>query len=190
MTKTEYRQYIASAEWQERRKNFLNDQGYKCARCEMPRWLARIAYDQDLHVHHKSYAHLGAESWSDLEALCRRCHDIETFGRSDLRKPSEVVCNQCGERHWNPREEMCPICLFVLGLGTDPRSLYDYAVEIDPTRFNNPFWTTLIYYAYKAVVNSGRSVDLILEELVRLEEQEYSIRNPHPSTVFDKEIPF
>src|SRR5580704_18493233 len=83
MTKTEYREYIASEGWQQRRKLFI-EHHYLCNRCGLHRSLAVIAYDQDIHVHHKNYQRLGAELDSDLESLCRRCHEIESFGHSNL----------------------------------------------------------------------------------------------------------
>ncbi len=110
MDKTEYRNYIASADWQKRRKEFLRSCGEECNRCFIPRWLAEIAYDQDLHVHHKSYANLGSERWEDLEPLCRRCHDIETFGHSKFREIRSYECDVCGSTHWNPRTGWCAAC--------------------------------------------------------------------------------
>jgi hypothetical protein len=82
-TKSEYREYIASAEWQARRIKFLAKYRY-CSECNLPRrWAVRF-YDQDLHVHHESYEHIGKELDEDLRALCRRCHEIKTFGHSSL----------------------------------------------------------------------------------------------------------
>jgi len=104
LNKTEYRKYIASADWQERRKHFLaGEDGLSswCNRCKLPRWLAGIVYDQDLHVHHKSYVNIGSEKPEDLEILCTRCHEIETFGRSDLRTPKVATCTVCGQEHYD-----------------------------------------------------------------------------------------
>lgn len=109
MTKTEYRQYLASPDWQERRKGFLAINNC-CARCDIPRWLAEIAYDQDLNVHHLSYANLGDEDDNDLEPLCRRCHEIDKFGRSELREPKTAHCHLCSEKHWNPYSDLCLAC--------------------------------------------------------------------------------
>ena len=53
-----------------------------------------IAYDQDLHVHHKNYQNIGAELDSDLEVLCRRCHEVETFGESALQYPVLISLEQ------------------------------------------------------------------------------------------------
>lgn len=109
MTKTEYRQYISSPEWQKRRKEFLAHHSH-CERCLIPRWLAEIAYDQDLNIHHKAYENLGNEDDDDLEALCRRCHEIDKFRRSDLREPKYATCAECNRKHWNPYSSMCDIC--------------------------------------------------------------------------------
>jgi hypothetical protein len=81
-----------------------------CERCNLPRWLAEIAYDQDLHVHHLNYACLSKETFHDVEILCRRCHEIETFGRSDLKAPKKSVCESCKQSHYNPRSSICVTC--------------------------------------------------------------------------------
>lgn len=83
MFKSEYRQYIASEAWQQRRKLFLWSH-QSCNRCGIGHQAAIEAYDQGLHVHHQNYERVGCELDSDLEALCRRCHEIETFGKSSL----------------------------------------------------------------------------------------------------------
>ena len=83
MTKTEHRDYLASEAWLQRRKIFLRTHD-SCNRCGVSRKQAVAAYDQDLHVHHRNYQHVGAELDEDLEVLCRRCHEIETFGKSEL----------------------------------------------------------------------------------------------------------
>jgi len=114
MTKTEYREYIASPDWQGRRKRFLTACN-SCRRCLMPRWLAVIAYDQDLHVHHKSYANLGHEPPEDLEPLCRRCHEIESFGKSDLHEIKKSSCLGCGGPNFNRLSDYCVVCDTVFG---------------------------------------------------------------------------
>jgi hypothetical protein len=117
VTKTEHAEYLQTDHWRNLRKRFLADHDH-CERCEMPRWLAAIAYDQDLHVHHKSYANRGNE-WEicDLEALCRRCHDVESFGRSDLREVKYSRCSLCGDKHWDRRADRCAYCARMLNEG-------------------------------------------------------------------------
>ena len=111
VTKSEYRDYIASAYWQEFRRQFLQSHKF-CAECALPRWLAQLVYDQDLHVHHLSYANLGHErltGW-DLLALCRRCHELETFGHTNLRPPPQRDCPCCLMPNYDVYEEFCFAC--------------------------------------------------------------------------------
>lgn len=110
MTKTEYRQYISSPEWQQHRKGYLLTHN-RCGKCNIPRWIAIIAYDQDLNVHHRSYANLGSEQDQDLEPLCRRCHEIETFSKSALREIPKSTCLLCGNsEYFDFYSEVCPEC--------------------------------------------------------------------------------
>lgn len=109
MTKTQYAKYIGSAEWQQKRKEVLKNSS-TCTNCEIPRWLAEIAYDQDLHVHHVSYSNVGNEQDGDLEPLCRRCHEFEKFGRSELREPKSAICTFCSEKHWDYYSDACEFC--------------------------------------------------------------------------------
>lgn len=114
MTKAEYARYMASDHWRELRKEILSELNC-CERCDLPRWLASIAYDQDLHLHHRHYRTLGTESWDDLEVLCARCHDLETHGRTEMRAPKPAHCEMCDCTHWDYREEMCSVCTAVFG---------------------------------------------------------------------------
>jgi hypothetical protein len=47
----------------------------------------RSLFGTFLHVHHVSYARLGEELDEDLEALCKRCHNVEESSEYD---PTEV----------------------------------------------------------------------------------------------------
>lgn len=101
MTKTEYREYIQSEWWQDRRRKYLNEYGQGCEECGLPRWLSPACYDQDLSVDHLNYQHLWGELDEDLQALCRRCHDIKHFGRSRLIKIAPPCCEQCDSEMWD-----------------------------------------------------------------------------------------
>ena len=110
MTKSEYAKYLRSSEWQKLRQEALRELGPQCEHCSMPRWLAEIVYDQDLHVRHKTYAHLGCAGLEELEVLCRRCHDIEYFGRSELPLLKPQTCSLCTDNHWDKRNNFCAPC--------------------------------------------------------------------------------
>lgn len=110
MTKTEYAQYLASEHWLERRKQAIELAHHECERCELPRWVASLIYDQDLHVHHLNYQNRGNEQPEDLEVLCRRCHEIETFGRSGYKEIKKAECLACGMPHWDIYSDYCEFC--------------------------------------------------------------------------------
>jgi 5-methylcytosine-specific restriction endonuclease McrA len=57
--------YLKSEHWQEVRKEKLKQAGYKCERC---------GAKESLDIHHLHYRTLGHERMSDLQALCRSCH--------------------------------------------------------------------------------------------------------------------
>ena len=60
-----YQEYLKSDHWREVRKEKLKEAGYKCERC---------GAKESLDIHHLTYARLGHERMSDLQALCRPCH--------------------------------------------------------------------------------------------------------------------
>lgn len=95
-TRTEYHEYITSEEWRVRRAVFLSRYP-NCARCGLSRYFSKLrtVYDEDLHVHHKSYARVGCEEWEDLEPLCKRCHEIKTLGQSNLPDCSYLAVGTC-----------------------------------------------------------------------------------------------
>jgi hypothetical protein len=136
MTKTEYRNYIASEWWQERRKLFLADNRI-CNKCGISRGIAVIAYDQDLNVHHKNYQNLGCELDEDLESLCLRCHEVQALGRSDLREVRLPKCLCCGRRTSECKDGFCPYCYAVMG--NLPEWITDIAPGGDCT-----YWEILI----------------------------------------------
>jgi hypothetical protein len=134
MNSKEHQQYLAGEWWQKRRRAFLAEVPF-CETCGLPRWLARIAYDQDLHVHHLSYEHIGAEHDRDLQALCRRCHELEHQGRSDFKQPPrQAICRPCGKIHYNIYSDLCDGCEVVHALNyflNDPefKSLREFSHE-------------------------------------------------------------
>lgn len=63
-----HRQFIASPLWQEIRRKALQYHGSQCNSCE--------CVSDSLDVHHKIYERFGGgELMTDLEILCRSCHD-------------------------------------------------------------------------------------------------------------------
>lgn len=161
MTKAEYREYIASPHWQQRRKEFLKPYSF-CFHCWMPRWLVRIAYDQDLHVHHLSYANLGQEKDCDLTTLCRRCHEVETFGRSDLVAPPSHRCPMCRIPHWNPYSDDCDECFRLKSSGF---YVGDELLQAQLSDVDRTLWQDLVVTLCTCV-----GIDAVVDFMARGEE--------------------
>lgn len=60
-----YYAYLQSAAWRARRSSALERAGWACQLCSAKR---------HLHVHHRTYARVGAEAPDDLTVLCSPCH--------------------------------------------------------------------------------------------------------------------
>ena len=60
-----YESYIRSCAWQDKRKQRLAIDDFKCQMC---------GNKENLEVHHVTYDRLGNESMDDLITLCERCH--------------------------------------------------------------------------------------------------------------------
>lgn len=131
MTKTQHAQYLQSPHWKSTRLEAIENADNKCEQCQIPRWLAKIAYDQDLNVHHLSYANKGREEPEDLQALCRRCHEIEKFGRSDLREPKSTHCEVCSTKHWDYYSNRCDLCKIVTEPTSALRLIYSLDNKVD-----------------------------------------------------------
>lgn len=183
MTKIEYAEYLNSEWWQKLRNEFMASHE-DCERCEIPRWLAVIAYDQDLHAHHKSYAHLGTPAeLDDLESLCRRCHDVETHGRSDLRAPKECRCEVCYSRHWDPRSSICTVCKTVLSIS----DCFHFWMTMKDPQMGDPLWMHILSEMHFGLQHSGNNQDatsIILEKLSEID----AIHRRYPGGITDADI--
>lgn len=69
----EYADYLQTPEWRRRRDARIHLANRRCQRCDARR---------ELQVHHLSYERLGAEWDTDLEVLCRSCHEGHHFDES------------------------------------------------------------------------------------------------------------
>lgn len=82
MTPDEYREYLASPHWHYTRRVALERAGHRCQAC---------GTTHKLHVHHRSYQHLGDEHDDDLRVLCRTCHDRVHALPQPLPKATDYV---------------------------------------------------------------------------------------------------
>lgn len=190
--KADYQKYLQSAYWQQRRQIAIKNAGDTCEKCDIPRWLSQIAYQQDLNVHHLNYQNLGHEEDVDLEVLCRRCHDIETFGRSDFRAPKKATCEFCMEEHWDVYSPHCDVCLALFGV-KEPISLrFDYT---DPTNGHQTrIWESVLgellwFFESEAGPPLHKVMSAITEKLKRIHDYKHK---PAQDTggLADEDIPF
>lgn len=73
-----YKDYLRSEKWQEKRKERLLQDGYRCQLC---------GTGKNLEVHHVTYERIGNEKISDLVTLCNNCHQF--VHKKDLMKKEE-----------------------------------------------------------------------------------------------------
>ena len=64
----QYKEYLASEDWQEHRQNKVAQANGICDQCHWP------LGNSTPHVHHKSYANLEHESFEDTSVLHSICH--------------------------------------------------------------------------------------------------------------------
>jgi hypothetical protein len=153
MTKTAYAEYTSGPEWKARAEQCKRLADNKCERCNMPRWLAEIVYDQDLAAHHLTYARKGCELPEDLEALCRRCHEIETFGRSEFRDMKRATCVVCADKHFDLRSDVCEPCNRLLANGPELFQVLTGGIH--------PFTSTHLWRTVMTEINTAVSVGSI-----------------------------
>lgn len=82
-----YKRYLRSPEWQIKRQQRLEIDGFKCVMCGRPASRCRSG----LQIHHVSYARLGHEDvYRDLVSLCAPCHrKIHNFYDRVREEPKE-----------------------------------------------------------------------------------------------------
>ena len=145
----DYDEYMASDDWKRKRRQVIERAQYRCERCGVSR---RIT---PLDVHHKTYERFGCEFISDLEALCRNCHNAaDAKRRTDSLKEAkdhttaivhriEIDTGRNGFDSWA-----------VVVLGDNWRDCYTFAEAIkhftrskampDPMKYN-PLTATLFH---------------------------------------------
>jgi hypothetical protein len=180
-TSSSHQAYLNSDRWKNLRIYALDWSRYCCEECSMPRWLAKIAYDQDLNVHHESYANVGTdEEIFDLVVLCRRCHEVETFGRSDLRDPKSAICDLCKTKHWNPWSDKCETCKRItekIGGG----GLLAYMDHLDESVGTGITIEKMFMHCFIEKLGPQHVINRLLE---------YDDYLNHPAAVSDEELPF
>lgn len=82
----DYTDYMNSKAWNKKRRARLKKDNYTCQGCGEK--------NKPLDVHHKTYERFGHERLSDLESLCRRCHDQKHGKGFSI---AHEFCQTCGE---------------------------------------------------------------------------------------------
>lgn len=88
----DYDAYMASVGWQGRRFVYFDTHTRVCQCC---------GSDDGIHLHHLSYAHMGAEPDTDLMPLCQACHAcvhaVAAVAKFDLRAATLNFVAQYGD---------------------------------------------------------------------------------------------
>jgi len=92
-----YEEYLASPQWQLFRSRFLSavPAPLVCNRCRAAWWACELVYGQRVNLHHKTYKNIGKEKFDDIEILCRRCHELQHFGKSNAPQIVLRACRYC-----------------------------------------------------------------------------------------------
>ena len=75
--RNDYNDYMRSEDWKHVRRLKLEFAGNRCEKC---------GATDELHVHHLTYDRFGHENLTDLQVLCRDCHETvhgRKFGTSE-----------------------------------------------------------------------------------------------------------
>lgn len=83
----EYREYLKSSEWAEKRKKLIKDRGGKCQRCKQKGNVA----------HHITYRNIFNEPLEDLLLFCEKCHN-ETHNVISSSYKNKYGKNKKGKR--------------------------------------------------------------------------------------------
>src|SRR6266404_2044400 len=130
----DYHEFINSQEWRRRRRAYLRKYPL-CNRCAMDNEVHRELFRTYLHVHHVSYARLGAELDEDLEALCKRCHNAEETAEFDPTEYGDPLAIDLGVGIEQGRPVLTGIEYGVLDYGSPPEVYWTRALErIDSAR--------------------------------------------------------
>ena len=73
----EYERYLETPHWQAFRKLALAAQLKRLGRNCCERCPKEEKTQEELHVHHLTYERLGAELITDVQIICRKCHEKE-----------------------------------------------------------------------------------------------------------------
>jgi hypothetical protein len=97
--KSKYEEYINSGQWKAFKLMIFAARGARCERCSSNR---------HLNLHHKTYERLTNELPTDVEILCRKCHEshhglaADTDGEVRVVAPESATGISHLQRKWKP----------------------------------------------------------------------------------------
>lgn len=103
LKKQDYRKYITSTEWEEKKRLYKKDH---CQICNSK---------NNLDTHHLNYKNLGDETEKDLATLCRTCHKVfhlNMVKNKLLRSPSKAMAKF--------------YCRYINGFGSTKNNIGDF----------------------------------------------------------------
>lgn len=113
----EYKEYLMSDEWQEKRLHIAKLRKYTCEKCKK-------IIKSGFHIHHKTYKHFGAEKDHELMFLCRNCHKIvhikKNIKKAKSKKSKTITCKYClskipHKKYLESYMTNCPFCSKYIG---------------------------------------------------------------------------
>lgn len=84
---SDYERYMRSDDWQAKRQERLEMDGYTCQVCGRT--------DSPLQVHHRSYAKLGDEPLDDLITVCETCHSVISQIEREVEEKAREIERDC-----------------------------------------------------------------------------------------------
>lgn len=84
MSRDKYTEYLFSNWWKSKRKQKLGSVNYLCEKC---------GSNKQLQVHHLHYKSLGREKNTDLQVLCRACHEYCHDGLIGMESHLDSISN-------------------------------------------------------------------------------------------------
>lgn len=102
----DYHEYLASREWQVKRKQIIERGKGICERCHM---------GQIKQIHHLTYKNLGHEPLNELQGLCAPCHEFLSAKREDdpiLCQGRFLTLRFSGQTPNYLDQVTCPLCHF------------------------------------------------------------------------------
>lgn len=105
-----YEDYLKTLEWQEKRDQALERDGYRCRNCNS---------NEKLHVHHRTYIRRGNEEINDLTTLCNDCHEhfhSRMRRQDDMGSPDDVMISEKEEQERKSKGNTYKLERYLIGL--------------------------------------------------------------------------